>query len=62
MTDPMAKDEFAEELRKRGYKAENVKGCVMVTSEKDVIRVIEQIAKEVGYVGSLGWRQEATET
>lgn len=53
----MTKYEFVEELRRRGYEAENENGCVMVIGpDRETIRSMEQIAAEVGYQGSYGWR------
>lgn len=55
----MTKDDFAEHLRKSGYKAANEKGCVMVESpDKGTWKKVRKIAKEVGYTESYGWRKE----
>lgn len=56
----MTKAEFVEELKKRGYNAENDGGCVMVTTPnmKD-LGDIQKIALEKGYGLSFGWRKEA---
>lgn len=56
----MTKNEFAEELRRRGYEVINDDGCVIVIREgKGCFREIEKIAKAVGYDGSYGWRMKA---
>ena len=56
----MTKNEFAEELRRRGYEVINDDGCVIVIREgKGCFREIEKIAKAVGYEGSYGWRMKA---
>ena len=54
----MTKQEFAEELRKRGDKAVYEEGRVMVIGgEKGTLREMERIAEEVGFNGgSYGWR------
>ena len=53
----MTKDDFAAELRRRGYAAENEDGCVMVTGpDRKTLRSMERIAAEVSYQGSYGWR------
>lgn len=54
----MSKDEFILELKQRGFKAENDKGCVMVTTPdmKD-LQTIQKIALQVGYGLSFGWRK-----
>lgn len=59
----MTKSEFAEELIRRGYKARNEGGTVMVIGgEKGTLREIEAIAKEVGFCGgSYGWRANDAE-
>ena len=55
----MTKDEFAEELRRRGYAAENEDGCVMVTgADRKALRKVERSAAEVSYQGSYGWREK----
>lgn len=55
----MTKDEFANELRKRGFTAKNEKGCVMVTTPdmKD-LQTVQAIAQQVGYGLSFGWRKQ----
>ena len=53
----MTKDEFLEELRRRGYKAEMEDGTVMVFDEKkNRFKEVAKIAKEVGIHGGYGWR------
>ena len=54
----MTKTEFVEELKKRGFKAENDKGCVMVTTlDMKDLQTIQKIAMQVGYGLSFGWRK-----
>ena len=58
----MTKDDFAERLRKSGYKAANEEGCVMVESpDKGTWKRITRMAKELGYDMSYGWRMEHAE-
>ena len=58
----MTKTEFVEELKKRGYAAENDSGCVMVTTPdmKD-LQTIQKIALQCGYGLSFGWRKGASQ-
>ena len=52
--------EFVEELKRRGYRAENDKGCVMVTTpDMRDLQAIQQIALQCGYGLSFGWRKGA---
>ena len=56
----MTKDEFANELRKRGYDVVIDDGCVIViTPDHHDLRMVQAIAQEVGYGLSFGWRKEA---
>lgn len=58
----MTKEEFAEELRKRGYQVIHEEGCVIVLRKgKGCFRELEKIAKAVGYDGSYGWRMPRKE-
>ena len=53
----MSKDEFAEELRKKGYTVNlEEPGCVKVEGPKDIMSEIRNIAKANGFEGSFGWK------
>ena len=53
----MTKDEFAEYLRDKGFKAVNEGGCVIIiTPDKHDLKLMEKMVKETGYIGSRGWR------
>ena len=55
----MTKDEFAEELRKRGYDASKEHdGVVVISPDYRDLRKVQAIAQEVGYGLSFGWRKE----
>lgn len=56
----LTKDEFAEYLRGKGYKAVNSDGCVMVIVPEispKAKKELKGIIKAAGYVGSYGWRK-----
>lgn len=53
----MTKEEFAEELRKRGYNAKYAEKTVIVIREgKSCFRELKKIAKALGYDMSFSWR------
>lgn len=52
----MTKEEFAEHLRKAGYDAFIERNCVMAIGDHSIWKKMREIAKEVGYDSSYGWR------
>lgn len=53
----MTKDEFLQELRKRGYTADIENGCVVVVSEDTIFDKIYDVALKCDYCGSFTWRK-----
>ena len=56
----MEKTEFAEYLRKQGYKAVIEEGSVIVIDQdKNTFSKMIKLASAAGYDASMGWRKEA---
>lgn len=54
----MSKEEFAELLRAKGYHVQIVKGIVTIYGiSKRVSRIVDGIAKSVGYHGKFTWEE-----
>lgn len=51
------KDDFTTFLKRHGYNAFMENGCVMVIGEqRSIWKVVQKLAKEVGFDRSFGWR------
>lgn len=57
----MSKEEFKAELETMGFKAEIENNVVMVTTDRDIIRELELLARIANYTGSYGWKRESNE-